>query len=120
MGLPEMKFLKFSILATVLSLSSPAAASNSINGFVQGFVTLTGGVVLVFTNGTRTAPPACSNTTLPGRWAFTSTTAEGQVLLSILLSTYALHQPISIIGTGTCTAIGDAETISASVTNNVQ
>lgn len=114
------KIVKFTLAVALAALSMQAQASNAINGFVQGFVTIPGGAILVFTTGTRTTPPACSNTSFPTRWAFSGTTAEGQAMLSILLSAYALHQPVSFYGTGTCTVLGDSETISSVVTNNLQ
>ena len=111
------KFLIAAVLAVVSS--SQVSASNSYSGRVSGFGLL-GGPALVFTTGTRDTPPACSNPAYPGRFAFDASTPAGQALLSTLLTARAQNEVVSIFGTGTCSVIGDTETVGAIVTNNVQ
>lgn len=113
----RVKFLAAAALA-LLSVS-PANASNAGNGYVTGFSTLGGNITLVFTDGTRDTPPACSNANFPNRWAIDASTAQGQATLSILLTARALHEPIRFYGTGACSVLGDSETIGVVVTNNL-
>jgi hypothetical protein len=112
--------MKIALTIAALFLAGPAVASNSVNGQLGGFVTLSNGVILVFNSGTRGALPACASTSFPTRFAFDGTTPTGQALLSVLMTSYALHVPMTLYGTGTCSVLSDTETISATVMNNLQ
>lgn len=109
-----------SIAVLSLFLSTEANASNAVNGYVTGFVQLSNGIILVFKDGQRSSPPSCSNQNFPARWAFDGTTATGQARLAMLLTVKSLHIPVSFYGTGTCSVLGDSETIDSIVTDNIQ
>lgn len=116
-----MRKLLLSLSAAALAAlsASPAAASSADGGYVIGFATLGSNIVLVFTDGTRTTPPSCSNTNFPNRWAINVSTSDGQAAMSLLLTARALHETVRFYGTGTCSVLGDSETIGAVVTNNL-
>jgi len=115
-----MRLMKFVLGAAMLAMGSGAQASSQTLGYITGIVTVGTNTILVFNNGTRTTPPACSNATFPQRWAFDVTTAMGQATLSILMTAQVSHQTVDIYGTGTCSVQGDVETITNVVTNHVQ
>jgi hypothetical protein len=117
---PIRRRIALASLMLALPLSTPALASNATNGYVTGFVQLNNGVILVFTSGARSSPPSCSNANFPTRWAFDGKTSTGQATLAILLSARSLHIPVSLYGTGTCSVLGDSETIDSIVTDNAQ
>ena len=112
---------RYIVAAAALALSvGPADASNVQGGYVTGFATLGSNITLVFTDGARATPPACSNPNYANRWALDATTPQGQATLSVLLTARALHEHIYLEGTGTCSVLGDSETINVAVTNNLQ
>ena len=115
-----MRKMIFAAAALAFFAAMPASAGVSTNGYVTGFLTLGSNVVLVFTDGSRSGVPGCSSPSYPNRWAFDVTTPTGQAMLSILLTARATHEPVAFHGTGTCSLVGDAETLSLIITNNAQ
>jgi len=102
------------ILATVffgLGLGASASASTTDAGYVSHIIINDNGVILFTHTGTRTTPPACSGPTLGTRWAFDGSTGAGHAKLSALLSAYALHKRIWVVGTGACANWGDTESV---------
>ncbi|HWW27426.1 MAG TPA: hypothetical protein VNZ85_16200 [Caulobacter sp.] len=102
------------ILATAilgLGLGGPASASNASAGLITHIIVNDNGVVLFTHSGTRTTPPTCSGPTVGARWAFDGSTGAGHAKLSALLSAYALGKQIWIVGTGSCAAWGDTESV---------
>jgi hypothetical protein len=98
------------LCAGILGLAPAARASESGPAYVTNIWMMDGGAVLFNQNGVRSSVPACGST-LPARWAFNATTPAGQAFLSALLSAYAMHKQIHIIGTDTCSVWGDTETM---------
>jgi hypothetical protein len=91
-----------------LSLGAPASASQATSGTIYG-ISVENGKLFFYTTGTRTTPPACN--AVPARWVFDASTANGQAMMSALMTFYALQQPVQVMGTGTCTAWPDTETV---------
>lgn len=116
----EMKKTALMIAALLPFLGGAAHASTSASGQVTAFATLGTNIILVFTNGTRGTPPSCSNSGFPTRWAFAIDTALGQAMLSILMTAKATGDTVTLYGTGSCSVLGDSETIGSVVTNNAQ
>ena len=112
--------LKQLIVVISLALAAPVSASSQTGGYVVGFGAIPGNIVLVGMTGSRTSPPGCSNPALPNRWALDLNSAMGQVYLSLLMSAQSLHQPVDVYGTGTCSVLGDGETIATIITNHIQ
>jgi hypothetical protein len=116
----RFKKVGWMMLAMLSCGVGPAQASTAASSQVQGFATLSKGVVLVFTNGSRSGIPACSNPGFTTRWALDATTSSGQVAYALLLSARALREQVTLYGTGSCSVLGDAETLGSVVTNGVQ
>ena len=91
-----------------LCISTASQASQSSSGTVYG-ISVEEGKAFFYTTGTRSAVPACS--TIPKRWAFNAATANGQAMLSALLTFYSQGKAIAVTGTGACTDWGDTETV---------
>jgi hypothetical protein len=99
------------LLGTVFLFLMPTAAvaaSDSTPGTVNNILVLSG-KVFFFTTGTRTSTPTCH--TQSSRWVFNATSAEGQAMLSVLLTAYASNKAISVHGTGACADWGDTESV---------
>lgn len=115
---------KFVLTAALALLSiSPANASSTSGAYVRGFETVgtqSSHLMYVFMDGVRlNGEPACSNSSIPNRWALDPTTPMGQATLSMLLTARATHETVTIYGYGGCELAGDAETIIFAATNNV-
>lgn len=72
---------------------------------------LDNGVVIVYTDGTRTGIPGCA-TSFPNRFAFDSTTSAGKSKWAGILSAFLTGKPVYIAGTGDCSASSSSETLS--------
>ena len=108
------------VAASTLSImATPAIATEASYGNVYGFQFLANGIVLFQTSGSRGTPPSCSNPGYPRRWAFDATTDGGRIQISAILSAYALQKPIKVVGTGACSVVSDAETMSMINTDGV-
>ena len=105
-----MKWLIFLVTLGALSLASQAKASFAEAAYIIYPMAIGNGVILFTQTGNRTGTvPTCS--TVPSRWSLDASTPGGQAKLSVLLSAYAMHKPIQIYGTSSCTAWPDSETI---------
>jgi hypothetical protein len=104
----------YGLFQTVLTMvflvliPTAALASDSTSGTVNNILVL-GGKVFFFTTGTRTSMPTCQ--TQGSRWVFNGASAEGQAMLSVLLTAYASNKAILVHGTGACTDWGDTESV---------
>lgn len=103
--------MKTKLAAACLALcaiASPAAASDAGAGYITNVMPMRNGVVIFQHSGARTGTtPACHG---PGYgWTLNASTVAGQAQLSALLSAYALHKPIVIIGIGACADWPDTE-----------
>jgi len=104
--------LNFALLMTSVS----AQASTQSYGYITGFIT-TGNRYLIYMNGSRTARPACD---CCARWEIDGSTAMGQTNVSLLLTAYALHHTVQIVGTGACVSgSNDTEGVSLISTDNL-
>jgi hypothetical protein len=93
-----------------LSIAIPAMA-DSTTGIISGIITVKdSSTVLFYQSGTRSALPACGAAN-PTRWAIAPTTLFGQSVLSVLLTAYALHKSVSIVGFGACPDQSDTESV---------
>lgn len=110
------------VAGCILALSATTCdASSAGTGYVKGLVSLSNGVVLFFHSGARNGtPPSCENSGLAGRWGINVNSAAGQAMLSVILSAQAQNTPITIDGTGDCSAGANSESVSLIVTNGVQ
>ena len=112
-----MRYAK--LLATaLLILTAPAAhASNAAPGYITQIIPQNTGVMFVFTDGARSAAPACASGQ-PTRYSIDTSSAAGQALAATVLTAFALHKQIQIFGTHTCDTWGDTESISYFNLNN--
>lgn len=103
------KFFKACVLA---ALAFPAAAlADAGPGYASGILTVVDSHSVLFDqSGTRTNTPACGQG-LSTRWAIDAATPFGQSQLAVLLSAYALHKNVTIVGAGSCAVHGDTETV---------
>lgn len=99
--------ITLAILAS-LGVASASHASQAGSGTIYG-ISIEEGKAFFYTNGARTAVPGCS--TIPKRWVFNAATANGQAMLSALLSFYSTGKSVAVMGTGACTDWGDTETV---------
>ena len=90
--------------------ATPANASNSNYGTVSGLFAGGNGAVMFFSDGVRTAPPACGAPN-GNRWAIDASTVAGQGAIAILLNAYNRGKKVYVMGTGSCSIWGDTETI---------
>ena len=96
---------------------SNAFAGSATFGTLSTVHTFANGVVLVYTNGSRSEVPACA-TNQPARFAINGSTAGGKVLAAAIFANYSLGKQVTIIGSGTCDVYGDTESISYIYTND--
>lgn len=83
-------------------MATPAFAGLT-NGYVSPIVTEVNNATLTISN-VGTNRPACA--TVPTVWVFDMTTARGQSLLAVALTSLATGRPITVSGTNTCDASG--------------
>lgn len=86
-------------LIAVLSLD--ASAGSAGRGTLSLVHFIRNGVVIAYTDGARADVPSCA-VSQPRRFAVDATSSEGKVLLSGLLSAYALGKQVTVVGAGTC------------------
>ena len=110
MKIRTLALLAITLFVGALTTGSASYASTGQSGYVKTIHIMDGGIVLFHHTGTRDAPPGCAAVE-PTRWAFNATTPAGQAKLSTLLTAYAAHKPITIIGYGSCAVWGDTETM---------
>ncbi len=101
---------KLILLFLALMSSNNLYAGSASSGTLFNFHFMNNGVIIVYTTGTRSGVPACASSQ-PQRFALDATTTAGKTQLSGLISAHAAKKPITIYGTGACTAYGDSETI---------
>lgn len=90
-------------LASALGLlfATVVGAGDALTGTLSQPHFMSDGYVVVSTSGTRSSVPSCAATS-PSRFAFDATTASGKAQLAGLLTAYASHLPVRILGTGDC------------------
>ena len=88
--------------------AASSQASTSQPALITGII-VTEGKVFFNLDSARTARPACA--TMSTRWAFNAATAQGQAMLSTLLSFKAMGKPVIVQGTGACPDWSDTETV---------
>lgn len=86
---------------------SPAAASFAQAGTITSFGVEQGKVFFI-TNGQRGPMPACGTVQ---RWVFNGATAQGQAMMSALLTYYATGKQVIVQGTGACADWSDTESV---------
>jgi hypothetical protein len=100
-------FIAFVIAASAIFRANAGSASPGI--IINPYFTPTG-TVLVTTDASQSAAPACA--TVPNRWAIDATTPAGKLQATAVLTAYAMGKRIAIWGTGTCSVWGDTEGVS--------
>ena len=104
------------LAAGLILLPAAAPASTTQPGYVSTLNPLSNGTVVFNSSGARSAAPACQGANLPQRWAIDATTPTGQAKIAVLLTAYALHRQIQIVGLNACPNWGDTETVDYFVT----
>lgn len=99
------------LLAVCLLIGSGAANASTTSPAYITDITVQNGIVVFNQAGNRTAPPACQGSTVPKRWSFSGMSADGQVMMSLLMSAYSLHKQVFIAGQNACNAWPDSEAI---------
>ena len=102
-------------LVTVLALAAfvavPAQASNTTPVYVTSVTPTSYNWVYLTHTGSRGQVPGCGAATA-NRYAFSVATSGGQAMLSTLLTAFAAHKPVTIVGTGACDAAApDTESV---------
>lgn len=93
----------------VLAASATPSYASSQNGTITS-VAFTSGRILFWMSGTRTTKPACD---CCGRWEVSVADANGQALMSIIMTAYAEGKAVNLTGTGSCvTGANDTEGVS--------
>jgi len=95
-------------------MTTPAPASDAQAGYVSSISPLRSGIILFDHSGARTTAPACS--AFPTRWSLDASTQAGQAALSVLLTAYAQHRTVRIMGVGSCSDWSDTEAANYIVT----
>lgn len=100
-------------LATSSALIGGSAHASATGPVLVTSVTPTnyGMVYFIHGPGVRSPAPSCgaANGT---RFAFNITTPSGQAMLSTLLTAFATHKPVTVMGTGSCdAAAADTESV---------
>jgi hypothetical protein len=107
-----MKLFATTLCIATLAFAGASHASNSTEaGYVSDIFIMDDGQVLFNVSGGRTALPACQGAGLGSRWAFNGATPAGQAKLAALLSVYAMHKQLVVIGKSTCPDWGDTESV---------
>jgi hypothetical protein len=96
------------LFLTAVAVPTASHASQSSSGTIYG-ISIEEGKAFFYTTGARSAVPGCS--TVLKRWVFNAATANGQAMLSALLTFYSAGKAIAVTGTGACTDWGDTETV---------
>lgn len=105
-----MKKIILAALTAAFVLPS-AAYADAGSSYITEFITAIDSHSVLFNqSGSRSNTPACGQE-IALRWAIDTSTPFGQSQLAVLLSAYALHKPIALTGTITCSVHGDTETV---------
>lgn len=104
-----MKWSSATLCLAVLVFGSPAKASDASAGLVSEIAINSHSIVSFRHSGVRGAPPACN--AAGDMWVFSVADMNGQAKLSVILSAYALHKRIRILGRGNCGEWGDTESV---------
>lgn len=101
----------------LLLFASNVFSGNAGLGSLSKIHFLSNGVIIVYSNGTRTGAPDCAaNHT--SRFAIDGSTDGGKVQVSGILAMYASGKPVMIYGANHCNVHGDTETINYFRTND--
>lgn len=100
--------LKSGLALILACYAGTGSASTASGGAISG-ISVEQGKAFFYVSGSRTSTPACH--TVPGRWVFNAATADGQAMLSALMTFYSLGKQIQVGGTGACTDWADTETV---------
>ena len=95
------------LLLAAFAVPTASQASLSSSGTIYGISVEEGKAF--YTTGTRSAVPLCS--TVLRHWVFNAATANGQAMLSALLTFYSQGKAVAVTGTGACSDWGDTETV---------
>jgi hypothetical protein len=106
----KMKWFCAALGLAALTFGTPVQASDATAGLISD-ISINSHSIVSFrhTGGNRGATPACH--TAGDAWVFSVAAPNGQAKLSIILSAYALHKKIRILGRGTCADWGDTESV---------
>ena len=102
------RIMPAALFFAALVVPTASRASQSSSGTIYG-ISVEEGKAFFYTTGTRSAVPACS--TVLKRWVFNAASANGQAMLSALLTFYSQGKTIAVTGAGACTDWGDTETV---------
>lgn len=108
-GVTMRFFSAFSGLLMLLA-SISIEASRAAQGVTSNIHFLSSGIVLVYTDGSRSGIPACGQNP-PARFALNSTTVGGRSQLAGLIAADAAKRKVVIVGSGDCGVYGDSETV---------
>ncbi|WP_082584802.1 hypothetical protein [Caulobacter sp. Root655] len=105
-----LKKLAAAACVAACAFSSPAGATSAEEGYIVGVMAMRNGAVIFSHTGVRTGtPPACHGQGYG--WALSGATLGGQAQVSALLTAYAQHKKIVIIGMGSCADWPDTESL---------
>ena len=105
-----MELIKITVaLATLCLFPVTAHASNQYGGHITSYLPQSGGQMFFTSDGPRDSVPGCAAQDV--RWVIDDTTPAGQALVAGLLTAYALHKTVDVVGTGNCSVSANTETV---------
>ena len=105
-----MKMFKLAASIAALCLAcSGADASTEAGSHITSYTPQVSGRMFFTTDGQRSNLPSCA--TASNRWVIDTTTPAGQAVVAGMLTAYAQHRTLTLVGTGDCSEWGDTETV---------
>lgn len=96
-------------LALALACSAGAGGASTASGGTISGISVEQGRLFFYVSGSRTSTPACH--TVPGRWVFDASTAQGQAMMAALMTFYSQGKQIAVGGTAACANWPDTESV---------
>lgn len=96
-------------MALALVCGANAAGASTASGGTISAISVEQGRLFFYVSGSRTATPPCH--TVPGRWVFDASTAQGQAMMAALMTFYSQGKQVSVSGTNACANWPDTESV---------
>jgi hypothetical protein len=102
----KKSFLSFGALLALLPASANAGSSPLSE--ITGVLPHSGGFFFNVV-GQRASVPSCA--TVINRWVIDASTPQGQAMIAGLLTAYAAHKRVTVVGKNNCAVWPDTETV---------
>ena len=100
--------LKIGMALALTCCAGAGSASTASGGTIAG-ISVQQGRLFFYVSGGRTSTPACH--TVPGRWVFDASTAQGQAMMAAVMTFYSQGKQIAVGGTNACANWPDTESV---------